>query len=78
MFPIVSAGCGGGSGASFGGSRGSVERRVAAEVRSATPAPFQLPAHAQGWDKTYCLQYLTKDGYDDIHFFGCAPAAERV
>lgn len=24
----------------------------------------------QGWDKTYCLQYLLKDGYSDIHFFG--------
>lgn len=23
-----------------------------------------------GWDKTYCLQYLLKDGYSDIHFFG--------
>ena len=23
----------------------------------------------QGWDKTYCLQYLDKD-FDDIHFFG--------
>ena len=22
-----------------------------------------------GWDKTYCLQYLTED-YDEIHFFG--------
>lgn len=22
----------------------------------------------QGWDKTYCLQFL--DGYDEIHFFG--------
>ena len=23
-----------------------------------------------GWDKTYCLQFLEKDGYDEIHFFG--------
>jgi len=23
-----------------------------------------------GWDKTYCLQYLVKDGYTTIHFFG--------
>eukprot|EP00823_Brevimastigomonas_motovehiculus_P003086 TRINITY_DN1841_c0_g2_i1.p1 TRINITY_DN1841_c0_g2~~TRINITY_DN1841_c0_g2_i1.p1 ORF type:complete len:279 (+),score=39.19 TRINITY_DN1841_c0_g2_i1:69-839(+) len=23
-----------------------------------------------GWDKTYCLQYLVKDGFTDIHFFG--------
>lgn len=24
---------------------------------------------AQGWDKTYCLQFLTKE-FDTIHFFG--------
>ena len=23
----------------------------------------------QGWDKTYCLQFVEKD-FDDIHFFG--------
>ena len=24
---------------------------------------------AQGWDKTYCLQFVRED-YDEIHFFG--------
>ena len=24
----------------------------------------------RGWDKTYCLQYVLKDGFDTIHFFG--------
>ncbi len=24
----------------------------------------------QGWDKTYCLQFLEKDGFTEIHFFG--------
>ena len=23
-----------------------------------------------GWDKTYCLQFLKKDGFNEIHFFG--------
>merc|ERR1719471_255809 len=23
-----------------------------------------------GWDKTFCLQYVTEGGYDEIHFFG--------
>ena len=23
-----------------------------------------------GWDKTYCLQFLKKDGFEEIHFFG--------
>lgn len=23
-----------------------------------------------GWDKTYCLQYLENEGFDEIHFFG--------
>ena len=24
----------------------------------------------QGWDKTFCLQFVRADGFDDIHFFG--------
>ena len=34
------------------------------------------PVHAltysllQGWDKTYCLQFVEADGFTDIHFFG--------
>lgn len=24
----------------------------------------------KGWDKTYCLQFLQKDGFKEIHFFG--------
>ncbi|OAX38976.1 eukaryotic phosphomannomutase [Rhizopogon vinicolor AM-OR11-026] len=24
----------------------------------------------QGWDKTYCLRHVEKDGFDEIHFFG--------
>lgn len=24
----------------------------------------------QGWDKTYCLQFLSESEYDEIHFFG--------
>lgn len=23
-----------------------------------------------GWDKTYCLRHIEKDGYTTIHFFG--------
>ena len=23
-----------------------------------------------GWDKTYCLQHVEKDGFKEIHFFG--------
>ena len=24
----------------------------------------------QGWDKTYCLRFLSPEDYDEIHFFG--------
>lgn len=24
----------------------------------------------KGWDKTYCLQFVENEGYDEIHFFG--------
>ena len=27
-----------------------------------------------GWDKTFCLQYIEKDGFDTIHFFGDSTA----
>lgn len=23
-----------------------------------------------GWDKTFCLQFVEKEGYKEIHFFG--------
>ena len=31
---------------------------------------ISLDAFPDGWDKTYCLQFVEKDGYDNIHFFG--------
>ena len=24
----------------------------------------------KGWDKTYCLQHLEKENFEEIHFFG--------
>ena len=24
----------------------------------------------KGWDKTYCLQFVEDEGYEQIHFFG--------
>jgi hypothetical protein len=27
-------------------------------------------AATQGWDKTYCLQFVEADGFNEIHFFG--------
>lgn len=24
----------------------------------------------KGWDKTYCLQFVENEGYEEIHFFG--------
>ena len=36
-----------------------------------------------GWDKTFCLQFVEKEGYKEIHFFGdktyqvCVSAQER-
>ena len=27
-----------------------------------------------GWDKTFCLQYIEKDGFGTIHFFGDSTA----
>ena len=24
----------------------------------------------KGWDKTYCLRHIEKEGFEEIHFFG--------
>jgi hypothetical protein len=31
--------------------------------------PSSVPPVPQGWDKTYCLQFVKAD-FDEIHFFG--------
>ena len=31
---------------------------------------ISIDVFPKGWDKTYCLQFVEKDGYDQIHFFG--------
>lgn len=31
---------------------------------------ISLDVFPVGWDKTYCIQFLEKDGYKEIHFFG--------
>ena len=31
---------------------------------------YQEQLVLQGWDKTYCLQFVEADGFSDIHFFG--------
>nr|CAG4641956.1 EOG090X0BFR [Eurycercus lamellatus] len=31
---------------------------------------ISIDVFPQGWDKTYALRYVEKDGYKDIHFFG--------
>lgn len=33
-------------------------------------ARADMSPHSQGWDKTYCLQFVEADGFNDIHFFG--------
>ena len=31
---------------------------------------ISIDVFPKGWDKTYCLQSVEQDGYDEIHFFG--------
>jgi len=31
---------------------------------------ISIDCFPKGWDKTYCLQFVEKDGYEEIHFFG--------
>lgn len=31
---------------------------------------ISFDVYPKGWDKTYCLQHLEKDNFEEIHFFG--------
>jgi len=31
---------------------------------------ISIDAFPKGWDKTYCLQFVEKEGFEEIHFFG--------
>ena len=31
---------------------------------------ISIDCFPKGWDKTYCLQFVEKEGFDQIHFFG--------
>jgi len=69
--------CGGAAGWGFERGRGK-QQHAACLLQTATPyhhpsttrthAPLSNPPR-QGWDKTYCLQFVNKD-FDVIHFFG--------
>lgn len=46
---------------------------VSPALHRSTRAPraaHRFAATAQGWDKTYCLQFLEPRGFKEIHFFG--------
>merc|ERR1719153_1382897 len=36
---------------------------------------ISIDAFPKGWDKTFCLQFVEKDGFEKIHFFGDKTAA---
>ena len=31
---------------------------------------ISIDCFPKGWDKTYCLQFVENEGFDQIHFFG--------
>ena len=31
---------------------------------------ISIDVYPKGWNKTYCLQFLESEGYEEIHFFG--------
>lgn len=35
-----------------------------------TGGQISIDVFPKGWDKTYSLRYVEKDGYKEIHFFG--------
>eukprot|EP00088_Acartia_fossae_P061970 TRINITY_DN7458_c0_g1_i1.p1 TRINITY_DN7458_c0_g1~~TRINITY_DN7458_c0_g1_i1.p1 ORF type:complete len:252 (+),score=58.05 TRINITY_DN7458_c0_g1_i1:41-796(+) len=47
-----------------------VEKFADLGLRFVIGGQISLDAFPEGWDKTYCLQFVEKDGFDTIHFFG--------
>uniref|UniRef100_A0A2R5L8Q1 Phosphomannomutase n=1 Tax=Ornithodoros turicata TaxID=34597 RepID=A0A2R5L8Q1_9ACAR len=46
------------------------ERFAHIEFQYSIGGQISFDVFPKGWDKTYCLQHLLKDGYKVIHFFG--------
>ena len=38
---------------------------------------ISIDVYPEGWDKTFCLQFIEKDNYKNIHFFGDKTAKVR-
>ena len=41
-----------------------------AGLKFAIGGQISIDVFPVGWDKTFCLQFLEKDGIKNIHFFG--------
>ena len=39
-------------------------------IKSLTGGQISFDVFPIGWDKTFCLQFVEKEGYKEIHFFG--------
>ena len=52
------------------------ERQHRADINSCSGLQFamggqiSIDCFPKGWDKTYCLQFVENEGFDQIHFFG--------
>jgi phosphomannomutase len=46
------------------------EKFARLNLRYAIGGMISIDVFPTGWDKTYCLQHLTKNNFSTIHFFG--------
>ena len=40
------------------------------KLRYSIGGQISFDVFPEGWDKTFCLNYIKEDEYDEIHFFG--------
>jgi phosphomannomutase len=43
---------------------------VGARANDSGAGQISIDIFPVGWDKTYCLRHVEKDGFQEIHFFG--------
>ena len=46
------------------------ERFAHLNLRFSIGGMISMDIFPDSWDKTYCLQHILPDNYDEIHFFG--------
>ena len=48
----------------------TADKNFCSGLQFAMGGQISIDCFPKGWDKTYCLQFVENEGFDQIHFFG--------